>query len=98
MKTRDANRRDQRLLKPLRPVDPPVKPSRSTAPPPNVSAEELSRWIEMAKSMPDLRWDKVKTMRDALRSRAYDPDAHLADMMDALPDEMIEMLRSARPE
>jgi anti-sigma28 factor (negative regulator of flagellin synthesis) len=54
---------------------------------------ELAAWVQKAKDLPDIRWDKVKAMRQAIRSGTFDHDPRLANLGDLLPDELLEYFR-----
>lgn len=54
---------------------------------------ELAAWVRKAKDLPDIRWDKVLSLRQAIRSEKFDLDERLAKLGDKLPDELIEYLR-----
>lgn len=43
-----------------------------------------TRWIDKAKSLPDLRFDKVQALRNAIASGRYDVDARLSAVLDDL--------------
>lgn len=47
----------------------------------------------MAKDFPDIRWEKVQAMREAIRSNTFDADGRLARLADHLPAELMEYLR-----
>ena len=52
------------------------------------SLADLPRWIEKAKALPGIRWDKVAAIREALASGLYDVDTRCQDMLDHPPDEL----------
>jgi len=43
-------------------------------------ASEVKRWTERARSLPDVRWDRVTPVRRALEQDAYETD----DMLEAV--------------
>ncbi len=49
---------------------------------------ELPDWLEKAKNLPDIRWDKVARIREALQTGRYDVEARLHDLLADLPDEL----------
>ncbi|HOA73657.1 MAG TPA: flagellar biosynthesis anti-sigma factor FlgM [Phycisphaerae bacterium] len=51
---------------------------------------ELAVWVQKAKDLPDIRWDKVQAMREAIREGTFDHDPRLADLSKLLPDELRE--------
>lgn len=57
-----------------------------------VSSAEMTLWLQRAKELPDIRWDKVQAMREAIRNRTIDTDDRLAQLADRLPAELIEYL------
>lgn len=77
-------------LFPDRPVPPPANRGRATEP---VTDAELAEWVQKAKDLPDIRWDKVKAMRDALAGSQFDVDDRLAKLGDKLPEELITFLQ-----
>ena len=70
-------------------------PRKATTPPAPVSKAEMKTWLERAKELPDIRWDKVQAMREAVRNRTIDTDDRLSRLADRLPAELIEYLRQA---
>lgn len=48
---------------------------------------DLEGWIEKAKDLPDLRWEKVKAVREALARGEYDLDARLESLLSRSPAE-----------
>ena len=74
---------------------PAILPRRANPPrpPTPVSKAEIKSWLERAKELPDIRWDKVQAMRDAVRNRTIDADDRLSRLADRLPAELIEYLR-----
>ncbi len=57
---------------------------------------ELAAWVKKAKDLPDIRWDKVQALRQAIKSEGFDLDERLAKLGDKLPAELIEYLRELR--
>ncbi|HSW45093.1 MAG TPA: flagellar biosynthesis anti-sigma factor FlgM [Phycisphaerae bacterium] len=51
-------------------------------------------WVEAAKALPDVRWDKVARIREALDAGSYDVDARLNDLLADLPDELALLRRT----
>jgi len=51
----------------------------------SVSDQELEGWVEEAKDLPDLRWEKVKALRDQLARGEYDLDRRLDELFERLP-------------
>ncbi len=49
---------------------------------------ELPTWVEKARDLPDIRWDKVARIREALQAGDYDVDTRLQDLVIDLPDEL----------
>ena len=52
---------------------------------------DLPRWVEKAKALPDIRWDKVAAIREALAMGHYDVDTRFQDMLDHPPDELASL-------
>jgi len=82
---------------------PPVFPEPSTPPPANrrpqappLTAAELASWVRRAKDLPDIRWEKVKALREAIRHDSFDLDRRLTDLADKLPEELLDYLRRSR--
>jgi anti-sigma28 factor (negative regulator of flagellin synthesis) len=57
---------------------------------------EMDGWVEKAKALPDIRWDKVAQLREALQAGQYDVDVRLNDMLADLPGEFALLNREAR--
>lgn len=55
---------------------------------------EMPDWVEAAKALPDVRWDKVARIREALDAGSYDVDARLNDLLADLPDELALLRRT----
>jgi hypothetical protein len=70
---------------------PPRNRRRSNKPVP-LTRGELQDWIEQAKSLPDVRWDKVQAVREALAADTYDVDARLAELSEKFPGTFLEYL------
>jgi len=49
---------------------------------------DMPRWIEKVKALPDIRWNKVAEIREALASGQYDIDTRCQDMLDHPSDEL----------
>ena len=47
---------------------------------------DLPRWVEKVEALPDIRWDKVAAIREALVAGQYDVDTRCQDMLDHPPD------------
>ena len=48
--------------------------------------------MQRAEDLPDIRWEKVQAMREAIRCEAFDQDERLAGLADALPSELMDYL------
>ena len=48
---------------------------------------DLGGWADKVKALPDLRWEKIRALRDALTAGDYDLDARLSELIDRLPEE-----------
>lgn len=72
------------------PLQPAANRGRTAQP---VTPAELATWVQKAKDLPDIRWDKVHAMRAAIREAGFDLDPRLANFCDRHPDELIEYLR-----
>jgi len=59
------------------------------------TAAEMPDWLEKAKTLPDIRWDKVARIREALHADRYDMEARLHDLLADLPDELAVLKRAA---
>ncbi|MBI4581936.1 MAG: hypothetical protein HY718_19720 [Planctomycetes bacterium] len=69
-------------------VDAPAAPPRPARRQPTpVSAAELKEWVRRARDLPDIRWEKVQAMRDAIQSGSFD-EARLDRLVDLLPAEL----------
>lgn len=58
-----------------------------------VSEAELEAWTQKVKDLPDIRWDKVKAMREAIQNHTIDTDDRLANLAERLSPELIEYFR-----
>lgn len=58
-----------------------------TAPCPARALPDLRHWTDKVKALPDLRWEKVEAVRNALAAGRYDLDTRLNELIDRLPDE-----------
>ncbi len=56
----------------------------------SISPAELKQWLEKAKDLPDIRWSKVKAVREAILAEGFDTDERLAQLADLLPSELFE--------
>lgn len=74
--------RHQRAVASTRRRKPTIATPRDRAP------AEMPAWVQKAKNLPDIRWDKVARVREALRAGHYDVDTRLQDLMLDLPDEL----------
>ena len=82
MPTGQLPRRSTRVPKKRVPPPPPA---------PEPTTPDLQPWVEKVKALPDLRWEKVQAMRDALANGGYDVEARLNDLIDRLPEELQTM-------
>jgi hypothetical protein len=80
---------------PEKPVQPPANQGRSREP---FKQAELASWVHKAKDLPDIRWDKVQAMRQAIRSDGFDLDVRLSRLGEKLPAELVEYFRQAGPD
>jgi hypothetical protein len=48
----------------------------------------MPRWLARAKALPDIRWEKVARVRQALDAGGYDLDARLQDMLGHLSEDL----------
>lgn len=46
---------------------------------------EMQGWLEKSMALPDIRWEKVARIREALQAGQYDVDVRLSDMLADLP-------------
>ena len=58
-----------------------------------VSKAEMEAWTQQVKDMPDIRWDKVKAMREAIQNHTIDTDDRLTNLAERLSPELIEYFR-----
>lgn len=70
----------------LAPV-PATQPKSRAVPPPDVA-----EWVERARQLPDVRWDKVQALRVAIASGRYDLEGRLDQLIDRVPQELAEAL------
>ena len=90
MKTNNITR--QRRSASIRfPAPIPEAPRRSptVARAPAATPDEMKAWVQSAKDLPDIRWDKVQAMREAIRNQTLDMDDRLANLADMLPAELM---------
>jgi len=52
------------------------------------SLADMPRWLARAKALPDIRWEKVARVRQALDAGGYDLDARLQDMLGHLSEDL----------
>jgi hypothetical protein len=50
-----------------------------------------SQWIEKAKALPDLRFEKVQALRTAIANGQYDLDARLTALLEDLPRDLVTL-------
>ncbi len=67
---------------------PPAKPPRQD----RVLAD-MPTWLEKAKNLPDIRLDRVTEIRLSLEKGSYCLEKRMDDLLDVLPEELIEMAR-----
>lgn len=96
MKTKNQNW----TARPLTPPSLRQRSARSQTPKPatdrpRLSATELAEWVERAKALPDLRWEKVQAVREALRAREYDVDSRIAEACRRLGQDWPGLIPSA---
>jgi hypothetical protein len=90
MNTRNTTIRRRSTAIPFPAPQPQAAPSARHEPRPDpVTAAELSAWVQAARDLPDIRWDKVAEMREAIRNQTLDTDDRLARLADMLPTELI---------
>jgi hypothetical protein len=75
-----------------KPVKPPANQGRAGEP---FTQAELATWVQKAKDLPDIRWDRVQAMREAIRSEGFDLDVRLSKIGEKLPAELLEYFRQA---
>ncbi|MCL2330413.1 MAG: flagellar biosynthesis anti-sigma factor FlgM [Phycisphaerae bacterium] len=73
-----------------------LTPAPAAASPTPVSQAELNTWLQQAKDLPDVRWEKVRAMRKAIEEHTIDADMdeRLSQLADRLPAELIDYWRS----
>jgi len=49
---------------------------------------EAKYWLEKVKQLPDIRQEKVRSIREAIQSGQYDLDSRLNDVLDRLPGKL----------
>lgn len=54
---------------------------------------ELAAWVRKARDLPDIRWEKVQALRQAIESGDFDVEGRLSQLEEKLPRELIEYLR-----
>jgi hypothetical protein len=55
------------------------------------AAAEMPDWLDKARALPDIRWDKVARIREALHGDRYNMEARLHDLLADLPDEFVAL-------
>jgi 3-methyladenine DNA glycosylase AlkC len=55
-------------------------------PPAFQRSAEIQTLVDKAKSLPDVRWDKIEKVRRALANNEYDTTARLDSLLDRLAD------------
>jgi hypothetical protein len=71
----------------------PIGPATGRA---KLTRAELQYWLERAKSLPDIRWEKVEAVREAMTKNRYDIDSRLDDLLEDLPDDWAAVIRNRR--
>jgi hypothetical protein len=54
----------------------------------------MPRWLAKAKALPDVRWEKVARIRQALDADCYDLEARLQDMLGNLSEDLASRSRN----
>jgi hypothetical protein len=54
------------------------------------------RWKESLRDVPDLRWDKIQRIREAIRLRSYDEEILIERLLDRFENEMGVLCRRER--
>ena len=49
---------------------------------------DLSSWKQRLRDLPDLRWDKVVAIRNALRNRQYEPETQVDRLVSLVANEV----------
>ena len=49
---------------------------------------DLSSWKQRLRDLPDLRWDKVVAIRNALRNREYEPETQVDRLVNLVANEV----------
>jgi hypothetical protein len=49
---------------------------------------DIAFWRQRVKDLPDLRWDKVTDLRNAIRANQYQIDHHLDEVLKRIEDEV----------
>jgi len=52
---------------------------------------ELQQWIDRVKALPEVRQDKVQSIREALADGTYDLDRRLAELLSHPPDDLADL-------
>jgi len=58
---------------------------------PEQKLPDLQSWVEKTKALPDLRWERIQALREALAAGEYDVDSRLNGLLDRLPDELFAL-------
>ncbi len=93
MKTKRTTRSNETVCPLPFPGQPATGPAPvAHAPSATATPAELKHWMQRAEDLPDIRWEKVQAMREAIRCEAFDQDERLAGLADALPSELMDYL------
>lgn len=49
---------------------------------------DVKRWTELAKNLPDMRFQKVQALREAIAAGTYNLESRLDDLLQNLPVEL----------
>jgi anti-sigma28 factor (negative regulator of flagellin synthesis) len=59
------------------------KPTFSAPQPPKKSAEiDVAEWVDKVEQLPDMRWEKVQQIREALASGEYNVDERMEKILE----------------
>lgn len=76
-----------------------LTPARRSMPLRRISPRELATWRQQIASAPEVRWDKVRAVREALANGHYDLDGRLNDLLNSPPEGLLALARrSSQPE
>jgi hypothetical protein len=70
------------------------KPSRITRTSARRKPGDFRQWSQLVRNLPDLRWDKVARIREALRRNSYDADSLLDAALEPLGHELGVLARN----